>query len=66
MPQDLKHLDLNELIGLSQELKDFVLENTSVKKGHIESSLNVTELTVALHYLLDTPNDLLFWDVGHQ
>lgn len=65
-PQDLKHLDLNDLIGLSQELKDFVLENTSVKKGHIESSLNVTELTVALHYLLDTPNDLLFWDVGHQ
>ena len=65
-PQDLKHLDLNDLIGLSQELKDFVLENTSVKKGHIESSLNVTELTVALHYLLETPKDVLFWDVGHQ
>jgi 1-deoxy-D-xylulose-5-phosphate synthase len=66
IPQDLKHLDLNELIGLSQELKDFVLEKTSVKKGHIESSLTVTELTVALHYLLDTPRDALFWDVGHQ
>mgnify|MGYP000200104450 FL=1 len=66
IPQDLKHLDLNELIGLSQELKDFVMEKTSVKKGHIESSLTVTELTVALHYLLDTPRDALFWDVGHQ
>jgi 1-deoxy-D-xylulose-5-phosphate synthase len=66
IPQDLKHLVLNELIGLSQELKDFVMEKTSVKKGHIESSLTVTELTVALHYLLDTPRDALFWDVGHQ
>ena len=65
-PQDLKHLDLNELIGLSQELKAFVQAKTSVKQGHIESSLTVTELTVALHYLLDTPKDILFWDVGHQ
>ena len=65
-PQDLKRLDLNELTALSQELKDFVLQTTKVKSGHIESSLTVTELTVALHYLLNTPNDALFWDVGHQ
>ncbi len=65
-PQDLKHLDLSELIDLSQELKDFVKATTSVKKGHIESSLTVTELTVSLHYLLNTPDDILYWDVGHQ
>lgn len=65
-PEDLKRLELEELVPLVEELKAFVLENTSVKKGHIESSLNVTELTVALHYLLNTPNDVLFWDVGHQ
>ena len=63
---DLKKLSLHELSPLAQELRDFIIDIVSVKKGHLGASLGVVELTIALHYVFDTPDDLLVWDVGHQ
>ena len=63
---DLKKLSLTELSPLAKELRDFIIDIVSVKKGHLGASLGVVELTIALHYVFDTPNDLLVWDVGHQ
>ncbi len=65
-PDDLKHLSVNELPFLAKELREFIIDIISVKKGHLGASLGVVELTIALHYVFDTPNDLLVWDVGHQ
>ncbi|MGI9533162.1 1-deoxy-D-xylulose-5-phosphate synthase [Lutimonas sp.] len=63
---DLKKLSQKELGLLAQELRDFIIEVVSVKKGHLGASLGVVELTIAIHYVFDTPKDLLVWDVGHQ
>ena len=63
---DLKKLSLDELSPLAKELRDFIIDIVSVKKGHLGASLGVVELTIALHYVFDTPDDLLVWDVGHQ
>ena len=63
---DLKKLSLEELGPLAKEIRDFIIDVVSVKKGHLGASLGVVELTIALHYVFDTPNDLLVWDVGHQ
>ncbi|NDV42313.1 1-deoxy-D-xylulose-5-phosphate synthase [Flagellimonas sediminis] len=65
-PADLKKLTLDELPKLAQELRDFIIEIVSTKEGHLGASLGVVELTIALHYVFDTPNDKLIWDVGHQ
>lgn len=65
-PQDLRHLSHGELIQLAQELRDFIIDIVSVKEGHLGASLGVVELTIALHYVFNTPDDLLVWDVGHQ
>ena len=65
-PKDLKKLSLSEMIDLARELREFIIDIVSVKKGHLGASLGVVELTIALHYIFDTPNDLLVWDVGHQ
>lgn len=65
-PSQLRKLTLQQLPQLAQELRDFILDVVSVKEGHLGASLGVTELTIALHYVFDTPNDLLVWDVGHQ
>ena len=65
-PTDLRQLDVNQLPQLAQELRDFIIDVVSVKEGHLGASLGVVELTIALHYVFDTPNDLLVWDVGHQ
>lgn len=65
-PADLRKLEVSELSKVSKELRAFLQEKTQVKEGHINSSLGVLELTVALHYCFDTPNDILIWDVGHQ
>lgn len=51
---------------MAKELRDFIIDVVSVKKGHLGASLGVVELTIALHYVFDTPEDLLVWDVGHQ
>lgn len=65
-PNDLKKLKISELPVLAQELRDFIIEVVSVKEGHLGASLGVVELTIALHYVFNTPDDLLIWDVGHQ
>ncbi len=65
-PSDLKELKISELPDLAQEIRRFIIDIVSEKKGHLGSSLGVVELTIALHYVFDTPNDLLVWDVGHQ
>lgn len=65
-PTDLRQLDEAQLPKLAQELRDFIIGIVAVKEGHLGASLGVVELTIALHYVFDTPNDLLIWDVGHQ
>lgn len=65
-PQDLKKLDQVELVKVCDELRHFIIDNVSVYGGHFGASLGVVELTVALHYVFNTPTDQLVWDVGHQ
>src|ERR1700736_3667459 len=65
-PSDLKLLKEDELKQLSQELRQYIIDVVSVNGGHFGASLGVVELTVALHYVLNTPYDQLVWDVGHQ
>ena len=65
-PSDLRQLDVHQLPQLAQELRDFIIDVVSLKEGHLGASLGVVELTIALHYVFDTPNDCLIWDVGHQ
>jgi len=65
-PTDLRKLDESQLPQLSQELREFIIGVVAVKEGHLGASLGVIELTIALHYVFNTPEDLLVWDVGHQ
>jgi 1-deoxy-D-xylulose-5-phosphate synthase len=65
-PSDLKQLEQSQLPALAQELRDFIIDVISQKEGHLGASLGVIELTIALHYVFDTPIDQLVWDVGHQ
>jgi 1-deoxy-D-xylulose-5-phosphate synthase len=65
-PLDLRQLDEKQLPQVAQELRDFIIDIVSVKEGHLGASLGVVELTIALHYVFNTPEDLLVWDVGHQ
>lgn len=65
-PRELKKLEISQLPALAQELREFIIDVVSVKEGHLGASLGVVELTIALHYVFDAPNDLLIWDVGHQ
>jgi 1-deoxy-D-xylulose-5-phosphate synthase len=65
-PADLKKLDKTQLVQVCDELRQYIIDNVSVYGGHFGASLGVVELTVALHYAMNTPNDQLIWDVGHQ
>jgi len=65
-PQELRQLKRGELYTLTQELRAFILANVSKTGGHLASNLGCVELTVALHYVYNTPEDALVWDVGHQ
>ncbi|MCB0456647.1 MAG: 1-deoxy-D-xylulose-5-phosphate synthase [Flavobacteriaceae bacterium] len=65
-PEDLRNIQKGQLPQLAQELRDFIINIVATKEGHLGASLGVVELTIALHYIFDTPNDLLVWDVGHQ
>ncbi|KLT71593.1 1-deoxy-D-xylulose-5-phosphate synthase [Flavobacterium sp. ABG] len=65
-PADLRLLDETQLPQLAKELRNFIIDIVSVKEGHLGASLGVIELTIALHYVFNTPEDLLVWDVGHQ
>ena len=65
-PDDLKKLDKNQLQQVCDELRQFIVDCVSIHGGHFGASLGVVELTVALHYVFNTPDDQLVWDVGHQ
>jgi 1-deoxy-D-xylulose-5-phosphate synthase len=65
-PSDLRKLDPAQLTQVCEELRQFIIDHVSVNGGHFGASLGVTELTVALHYVFNTPEDQLVWDVGHQ
>ncbi|MBQ8099863.1 MAG: 1-deoxy-D-xylulose-5-phosphate synthase [Paludibacteraceae bacterium] len=65
-PGDLKQLPVEALPAVCAEVRDFIIQNLSKHPGHLASSLGTVELTVALHYVFDTPEDRIVWDVGHQ
>ena len=65
-PSQLRELERNELAQLANELRNFLIESVSKTGGHLSSNLGTVELTVALHYVFNTPHDRLVWDVGHQ
>lgn len=65
-PNDLKQLPKEALPSVCEEVRDFIIQELSHNPGHLGSSLGTVELTVALHYVFDTPHDQLIWDVGHQ
>lgn len=65
-PSDLRKLDIDQLPEVCRELRDDIIAEVSANPGHFASSLGVVELTVALHYVYDTPYDRIVWDVGHQ
>jgi 1-deoxy-D-xylulose-5-phosphate synthase len=66
IPHDLRQLKAEDLPQLAKELREFIINIVATKEGHLGASLGVVELTIALHYVFDTPEDLLIWDVGHQ
>ena len=65
-PEDFKNFSKQELLELSDELREFLIYSVSQSGGHFGAGLGVIELTVALHYIFNTPEDNLVWDVGHQ
>jgi 1-deoxy-D-xylulose-5-phosphate synthase len=65
-PEDLRKLKKSNLPLLAKELREFIIDIIATKEGHLGASLGVIELTIALHYIFDTPKDLIVWDVGHQ
>ncbi len=66
LPEDVRQLPRKQLIPLATELREFLTHSVSLSGGHFSAGLGTVELTVALHYVYDTPNDQLVWDVGHQ
>ena len=66
LPAELRELAIEQLPQLCQEIRDFLIQSVSQTGGHLAAGLGVVELTVALHYVYDTPDDRLIWDVGHQ
>ncbi|MDB5396779.1 MAG: 1-deoxy-D-xylulose-5-phosphate synthase, partial [Rhodospirillales bacterium] len=66
IPTDLRKLDTKQLRQVADELRHETIDAVSVTGGHLGAGLGVVELTVALHYVFDTPHDRLIWDVGHQ
>src|SRR3954471_13967674 len=65
-PHELRQLEKSQLPRLAAELRQFLIESVSGTGGHLSSNLGTVELTIALHYVFDTPHDRLVWDVGHQ
>ncbi len=65
-PRDLRAFDRKQLLELAQQLRQFLIESVSHTGGHLSSNLGTIELTIALHFVFDTPHDRLVWDVGHQ
>ena len=65
-PADIRKLKISELKILSEEVREELIDAVSVTGGHLGAGLGVVELSIALHYVFETPNDKLVWDVGHQ
>ena len=65
-PSDLKKIPESKLQKVAEEIRKEIIDAVSVTGGHLGASLGVVELSVALHYIFNTPNDKLIWDVGHQ
>ena len=65
-PGDLKKLSIDQLEKLGSEIRNMIIETVSRTGGHLAPSLGVVELTIALHYVFNTPEDKIIWDVGHQ
>src|ERR1700722_20029066 len=65
-PADLRRLQLGQLTQLADELRQFLIHSVATRGGHFAAGLGTVELTIALHYVFDTPYDRLVWDVGHQ
>ena len=65
-PSDLRKLSVEQLPEICKELREDIIDEVSVNPGHFASSLGVVEITVALHYVYNTPEDRIVWDVGHQ
>ena len=65
-PSDIKKMSIEELKKLSSDMREFIIENIVKNGGHLGSALGVIELTIALHYIFDSPNDKIIWDIGHQ
>ena len=65
-PTELRKLDRKQLPQLANELRQFLIESVANTGGHLSSNLGTIELTIALHYIFNTPNDRVVWDVGHQ
>ena len=65
-PQDIKTFNMNQLGDLAQEIREFIINSVTKNGGHFSSNLGVIELVTAIHYVFDTPNDKLIFDVGHQ
>ncbi|MBI5921908.1 MAG: 1-deoxy-D-xylulose-5-phosphate synthase [Betaproteobacteria bacterium] len=66
LPEDLRQLEREDLAQLAKELRSFLIKSVAETGGHLSSNLGTIELTIALHYVFDTPHDRLVWDVGHQ
>ena len=65
-PADLKGLTKSEISSLSEELREFIIKSVSQTGGHLAAGLGTVDITIALHYVYDTPRDILVWDIGHQ
>ena len=65
-PEDVKKLELEDLSLLADEIRDFLIQTVSKTGGHLGAALGVVELTIALHYAFNSPQDKIVWDIGHQ
>ena len=65
-PADLKKIPVDQLAPIADQLRDYIIDTLSSHPGHLASSLGTVELTIALHYVFNAPDDKLVWDVGHQ
>lgn len=66
LPKDLRIVLQQDLPKLAKEIREMIIKMVATKEGHLGASLGVVELTIALHYVFNTPEDIIVWDVGHQ
>ena len=66
LPSDLRDLDVKQLENLASDIREYILDTISKTGGHLAAGLGTVELSIALHYIFNTPKDKIIWDVGHQ